>query len=152
MLEGSHILVVDDNEAERAGACQALQDQGAHVHCVNSRMEAVAAFIELTTHDIVPRAIVVDWLLNKPGTREHRFYKMVGRPLDNTARHLIDIVRKYDEKIAIIVYTKYDKDLPPHYADDNHLVIVPKAGTVEDLVDTVVDALVAANRLPDKTG
>lgn len=151
MLPDCHILVVDDSEESRLKTCQVLQEHGATVHCVRSRMEAVAAFIELMANDILPSAIVSDWILNKPGTREYQFYKMVGRQLDNTARHLVDTVRKYDQRIPIFLFSK-DEDLPDRYVKDNHLIILPKGEDPIMLVEILVDVVPEPDKLPDRTG
>lgn len=111
-LSGTHILVIDDDQAVRKDLREALEGLGAAVHEASGRTEALGKIVEMSTKDQCPRAIVTDWVLNPPDSKEHRFYRLLGRNASNTSLSLIRNIRRIDRTIPIIVWSYWNESLP----------------------------------------
>lgn len=111
-LKGIHTLVVDDCDDTRLALRQALEHEGAIVHEASTRTKALGLYFELMADDIVPRAVITDWVLHAPESAEYRFYELIGRPVDNTALHLIQRIRTVDPDVAIVVHSGFMDDIP----------------------------------------
>lgn len=131
-LENIHLLIVDGNEVDKQVMVPALEAEGAICHIVQNRTEALGLYLTLFTDSIVPRAVITDWYINPPSTREFKFYKAINRPEANTSKALIERFRKLDEEVEIILYTSYVE-----YVDVEDVPIVPKGSKMQVLIDAI---------------
>ena len=150
-LKGIHALVVDDCDDTRLALRQALEAEGAIVHEASTRTKALGLYFELMTDDIIPRAVITDWILHSPESAEYRFYELIGRPVDNTALHLIQRIRTVDPDVAIIVHSGFKDDIPGNLGVN----VVQKGesiGKVLQLIDQHPTVLAQRNTFRTRSG
>ena len=138
-LSSCHILIVDDDTTDQDWAREAFAPTGAELHFATSRRSALGTICELFQRRIIPRALVCDWVLHSPSSRDHEFYKLLGRPHNNVAEDLIANVRKLDEQIAILVYARELEAVPYRLADQHGFQVVARTVEKEVLVSKLLD-------------
>lgn len=135
-LGSIHILVIIPNEGLRTRICQELQARGAVTHAAETRTDALGLFVDLAGHRIIPRAVVTEWTLHDPTTKEHQFYQLIKRNVSTTAMHLIEHVRKFDDNIALVVYT--EDEVPEEVQRAFKATVVKRSAGIEALVDALL--------------
>ena len=110
-LDSVHILVVDNNDSDRFSLITLLESEGAICHVARTRTEAMGLYLALFIENIVPRAIITEWYLNAPSTKEFKFYLDINRPESNTSKTLIQRFQKLDPSVSIIVHSAYLDDM-----------------------------------------
>jgi len=133
-LQGIHILLVEDDEETRRQVRNELEQAGAIIHEACSRTKALGLYFELVADDIIPRAVVTDWFLHSPDSAEYRFYKLIDRPVDNTAQHLIERIRHIDPHVAIVVHSGYHDDIP---TKDLQVCVVQKGEPLHRIIQVI---------------
>lgn len=149
MLQGTHILVVDPDADRRDKICTVLRRCRAVVHLAESRTEALGQFAELYGQQIVPRAVVTSWQLHPPGTREHQFYQMIHRHVDNTALDLVERIRTIDGRIALAVLSTPEDQIPDNVVEAFRVTLVPRIEDLEEVLSSDPDMLSMRYHSPD---
>lgn len=111
-LCGLHLVCVDPEPACLADLIGALEQQHCTVHVARNHFQGLALYWQLYKEDKIPRALLTEWNLVPPRSREQRFYETIGRPLAGTSAHLIQRARQLDPSVAVVVMT-YDLDAVP---------------------------------------
>lgn len=111
-LSGTHILVVDDDEHVRKELQDLLEAKGAMVHQASSRIDALGKIAELSVRELCPQAVVMDWILNPPSSKESQFYRLLGRNERNTSLGLIQNIRRINREIPIVLWSYFNDQIP----------------------------------------
>lgn len=144
-LAGSHVLVVSDSPEDLQRVQEALQGKGVMVHTATSRMEAFGLLVQLFAQQIIPRALITDWMLNLPDSKDYEFYQVIDKPQENTAQTLIKHVRAYDDQIAIMVFTDFADLVPLEDIKEHGYQLISKS----EGVDAMLKALQHDPRVQD---
>ncbi len=111
-LSGTHVLVVDDDVHVRKELQELLEAKGAVVHQAASRIDALGKIAELSVRELCPQAVVMDWILNPPDSKESQFYRLLGRNERNTSLGLIQNIRRINREIPIVVWSYFNDQIP----------------------------------------
>lgn len=125
-LSGTHVLLVDDDEHIREELSNELAAKGAIVHQATSRLDALGKIAELSVRDVCPQAVVMDWILNPPDSKESRFYRLLGRNERNTSLGLIQNIRRMNREIPIVVWSYFNDQIPSDLPKAFGLQVVDK--------------------------
>lgn len=107
-LSGTHVIITDYDSQSRQSIAEKLSSHGATVHACEDKAEALRNFWSMLQNGLVPRAVIANWLSDKPSDRD--FWRKIGREVDHTNLSLFRSVDKLDKDRAIMICYADDQD------------------------------------------
>lgn len=111
LLDGVHVLIVDDERMSRALLSAMFQTLGATVHRKNTQMQAIGEYFRMFKSGVTPRCVITDWWLKDQNDDAYKMLKRIKcTDIHATSAMLLETVHELDNDALTIVYSSNYRD------------------------------------------
>lgn len=117
LLRDTHVLIVDDEDANRSILVEMFKTLGATTWACDSQLCAISSYFKLYKKRLKPRVVISDWWLSDPQSPEFETMKMTNTlERHGTCAMLFESIHDMDPGAFMCIYTN-DVDAARHGMD-----------------------------------